>query len=354
MGGSVIFVASNIIAMKKQLLFIILFITCTICNAQIDLQCSGRDMHSIYLFHYGGSNAFYRIDSVDTSPTNPIWLDSIPGGNFGGGISINNNLDSLAGPETMYFVDLSSHYYFWNGTSWSNTGHTSGSGAALNPGGTSNYIFNLDGNGNSLYRYDGTGSGTLLLSNLNTNGVAIYDVATDNQGNFYLFYTNLQKIIAYDPSGIPIDSFTTSGFPTGGDPGIAILGNNIYANTLSALYKGTKIGSNINFTQIKNLSFLVGDIAACPEAGNPLAVFKDLTAPHFAIYPNPAHSVAIIKMINTATLEITDCLGRLRKSIDVRGLNEYHLSVTDLEPGAYIINAVSKNKSGVRSTLIVQ
>lgn len=308
-------------------------------------------MHSIYLQCSGYS--IYRIDSVDSSPTNQILVASIPVLSDGG-ISINNNLDSVAGPETMYFVSYPGTYYFWNGTGWTNTGHSSGSYHALNPGGTSDYIFNLNASYDSLYRYDGAGNGTFLLANLNTNFASVYDVATDNQGNFYLFFTTLQKIIAYNPSGIPIDTFATSGFPLFGGGGLTILGNRIYATTTHDLYEGIKTGNNITFTLIKNLVQQINDIASCIEAATPLAVFKNPSAPHFAIYPNPAHSVVMIKMINTAALEIIDCLGIVRKRFDTRGLTECEVDVKDLEPGAYIINAMAKNKTGVRSTFIVQ
>src|SRR5688572_25527119 len=126
--------------------------------AQIDLDCNGRDMHSIYLVGYNG---FYRIDSVDTNPTNPIFLTANSNGSIG--ISINNYLGTGGGPLTMYSCNTT--YSYWNGTGWTNTGHATGNGNSVNPGGSANYIFNIDDNGNNLFRYDGISS-TVLLSNL--------------------------------------------------------------------------------------------------------------------------------------------------------------------------------------------
>lgn len=327
----------------------LLFVSMQFALAQIDLQCNDRDMHSIYLV---GNSGFYRIDSVDTNPTNPIFLmQNTPGAI---GISINNDLNS-GGPVTMYSCD--NLYYFWDGSGWINTGHTTGNSSAVNPGGSADYIFNLNDNGNSLYRYDGTGTNTLLLSNIGTSNDFVHDVAADNQGNFYLFFTNAQKIVAYTPNGIPVDTFMTTGFASGSQCGIAILGDRIYATTCSGsyeLYEGIKTGNTINFTMIKNFAVQSSDIAACPSAAQPLAVFENPNLPRFAVYPNPAKEIAIIKLQNTTTLEIYDCMGVLRTAVPTRGLTEYHLNVTEWKSGVYLINAVSEEKTSARGKLVVE
>jgi hypothetical protein len=208
----------------------------------------------------------------------------------------------------MYFAS-NNLYYFWNGISWTNTGHSLGSIFAVNPGGTTDYIFNLDAVGNSLYRYDGTSNGILLLSNLNISSNSIYDVATDNQGNFYLFYTFLQKIMAYDPNGMPVDTFTTTGFNDRSAPGFVILGNRVYAIANSpfggaCLYEGIKTGNNINFMLIKYISLSVNDIAACSKVGYPLSVFKDPSSPSLTVYPNPFSSELNIHISSNKITEV--------------------------------------------------
>jgi hypothetical protein len=322
-------------------LLIILFTNKQSAVAQIDLQCNGRDMHSIYLILDSG---FFRIDSVDTNPTDPIFVSS----NIinAQGISINDNLDSISGQVTIYSINYC--YFYWNGTGWTNTGHIAGSS---NPGGSSKYIFNIDGNANTLYRYDGTGNDILLLSNLVTSVAAVYDVACDNMGAFYLFFTNNQKIIAYDPNGIQIDFFNTSGFPVGVGAGLAILGDKIYAMRSLAsspgssyLYQGTKSGALINFTLIKSISSQCRDIASCPNAAFPLAIFKNPELPHFAVYPNPASCNVVIKLENTSSLEIYNCIGIVKETIATYGLNEYILDISQWKRGVYIINALSEKK----------
>ncbi len=272
--------------MNKLCFFIGMIITSGICNAQIDLQCSGRDKSSIYISGYTAE--IYRIDSVDTNPTNPILVASnLPSPS--GGISINANLDSLSGPETMYLIDSGQPYYFWNGTGWTNTNHLSGSSTAVNPGGTGNYIFNLDGVGHSLYRYDGTANGTLLLTNLNT-GTGFWDIATDQMGNFYLISGGTPEIVVFNPSGMAVDTFTTSGLTSNLGGGFAILGNHLYVVTLSDLFKGTRTGHNVDFTWIKDIGFSVNDIAACPEAAFPLSVSQYSSGLNSNVFPNPFNS----------------------------------------------------------------
>lgn len=334
-------------------LLVILFTNKQSSVAQIDLQCSGRDMHSIYLILDSG---FFRIDSVDTNPTDPIFVSS----NVinAQGISINNNLDLISGQVTMYSIDNYNYYYYWNGTSWTNTGHVAFS---TNPGGSSNYIFNIAGFAGDLYRYDGTGNDILLLSNLGTASAAVYDVACDNMGTFYLFFTNNQKIIAYDSNGIQIDLFNTSGFPLSIGAGLAILGDDIYAMRSlggspgsSYLYKGTKSGALINFTLIKSISSKCSDIASCPNAALPLVVFKNPELPHFAVYPNPASYNVIIKLENTSSLVIYNCIGNVKETIPTYGLNEYILDISQWKSGVYIINALSENKMSTWCKLMVE
>jgi hypothetical protein len=336
--------------MLKQIYTIISVVICSTCSAQIDLECNGRDQHSIYLC-CANPPSFYRIDSVDANPTNPILLSTnFPDSAVVGGISINNNLDSSNPPQTIYFVGgPNSLYYFWNGTSWTNTNNYSGSLTAGNIGGTSNHIFNLDAIGNALYRYDGNGNGTLLMSNLNSYYNVVYDVATDNLGNFYLFYTNLQKIYSFDSMGMPIDTFTTTGFPSSVQPGFAILGNRMFAIANSAfnsvdLYEGLQLGSIINFTFKKHIALTVADIATCPEAGKPLSSQNRQPLEHLTVYPNPFRSELNINIgdgINANEVLLYDLSSRiiLKQSF----FNFISINTIQLEKGIYFYEVRNKN-----------
>ncbi len=46
----------------KIILMVALLLSNSVLLAQIDLECNGRDMHSIYLLNT--PSGFYRIDSV--------------------------------------------------------------------------------------------------------------------------------------------------------------------------------------------------------------------------------------------------------------------------------------------------
>ncbi|HKR03690.1 MAG TPA: T9SS type A sorting domain-containing protein [Bacteroidia bacterium] len=328
--------------MNKQLYFTWLLFVYSHGHAQLDLQCSGRDMHSVYLSNYSGE--IYRIDSVDSNPTNPIYVTSTPGSSAGG-ISINANLDSAAGPQTMYFVETGQPYFFWNGTGWTNTNHTAGAFGAVNPGGTANFIFNLDGNGNSLYRYDGTANGTLFLSNLNTSSLnAFYDIATDNLGNFYIFYNVSQQIVVYNTAGIIIDTFATTGITNGGG-GLAIVGNRLYAVTTNELFEGVKTGNTVNFASIKNIGFTAGDIAACPEAGNLLSVSDNLSHLGSSVYPNPFNSALNIFIDDDDNFEVIiyDLLSR--KLLQQEFTRTIVINTEQLAKGIYLYEV--RNKNGV-------
>jgi hypothetical protein len=279
------------------------------------------------------------MDSVDTFPTNPILVSSTPTLNLGG-ISINANLDSIAGPETMYFVAVSDPYYYWNGSGWTNTYHTSGAFYAVNPGGTANYIYSLDGIGNSLYRYDGTGNGTLLLSNLNS--VAIADIATDNMGNFYIYFIN-QEIVVFNSSGMAIDTFSTSGITPNGGGGFSILGDNIYVITTSDLYKGIKTGNNINFTLIKNVGFNVGDMATCPEAGNPITATFNISSLNSIVYPNPCLNELNIRIDSDEKYEVIIFDLMSKKLLQHTFSVKITLNTETLAKGIYLYEIREKN-----------
>jgi uncharacterized repeat protein (TIGR03803 family) len=87
---------------------------------QIDLQCNGRDQHSLYLLD--DSSNYYRIDSVDTHPTNLVYIGTDTLNPYG--ISINKNLDITSAEMTMYMCNPVSEYYYWDNSGWKDTFNT--------------------------------------------------------------------------------------------------------------------------------------------------------------------------------------------------------------------------------------
>jgi hypothetical protein len=239
--------------------------------------------------------------------------------------------------------DINFFYYFWNGSGWTNTNHTTGSSTALNPGGTANYIFNLDGINNSLYKYDGTGNGTLLLSNLGINPYAIWDITADKFGNFYVFNCGLNKIRVYNPNGIILDSLTTTSDSILGGGGIAIVGNRLYVITVSDLYVGVKTGNNINFTWLKHFDFIVTDMAACPEAALPLSTAYYPSLQNFSVYPNPFNSALTFQINSYENFEIViyDIMSKM--IIQQQFTEAITLKTDQLSTGMYLYEVRDKN-----------
>lgn len=328
------------------LLSILLFFSAT-ATAQIDLQCDGRDQHSIYLTN---DTAIFRIDSVDTNPTDPIYVNTTYLGEAG--ISINNRLDSTAAGLTIYLAPaLYNYYWYWDGNAWINTGFSPGATDAINPGGTANTIFNLNGNSGQIYLFNGHMDGYAVLSNLSTYGCAIYDIAIDSTGNFYLFFTTQQRIDAYNSNAQFLGSFTTTGFPYGTQPGFTIVGDKMYAigNAPLALYQGIVSGNTVSFTAIKSFNMSFSDIASCPNAGKPIVTNLPKLQAQSAIYPNPTTGQVFIKTdkMRPETVEVYDITGE--RVIKQPYTGEMDLGV--LNAGIYFIELKEKSNT-LRSKVV--
>lgn len=333
--------------MKRPLICILLLLFSGVSRAQLDLQCEGRDLHSVYIVSTN-NGLVYRVDSVDSTPSVLKPVQTVPPSTIG--ISINANLNSVAGPTTMYFVNSSQAYYYWNGLGWTNTGHLSGGISAVNPGGTSDYIFNCNSSG--VYRYDGSANGTLIAG---VPWSSLPDVATDSLGNYYLFSTSSQTIVAYTFNGVPIDTFAVTGYGNIGGGGFALLGNRFYAESIYNLHQGIIINDTVHFSiLVPHPNIMSNDIAVCPTSGFPVAVFEYPELPHIAVFPNPAADVATVNLNNTVTLEVYDCLGVLHQRIPVKGLDEYRLELNRFSAGIYFINAISKDNTTATFKLVVQ
>jgi hypothetical protein len=181
------------------------------------------------------------------------------------------------------------------------------------------------------------------------------DVATDSLGNFYLFDAFLEKIVAYTPSGIPIDTFYTTGSMGATGGGFALLGNRFYAESIYTLHEGIVVGDSVFFSvAVSHPTLHTNDLATCPVSGFPVAVFEYPELPHFAVFPNPATDIAYIRFENTLALKVYDQLGKQCRNISVEGLSEYQLDVEQLDQGVYFITAISKTNTTATMKLLVQ
>lgn len=178
-------------------------------------------------------------------------------------LAVSNNLNA-AGPSPTFYTIVSGIYYYHNGVSWVSTGHSAGGPASVNPGGSGNFIYNLDINSN-VYKYNGTGNSTFLTA-VNWSPGGPVDVIGDDCGNFYILKTAAPQVMTiYNPSGAVIGTYTMTGMPNvsnGG--GFAIVGNKTYVHNSNGFYVGTIVGNSINFVSSTNpMPGGTGDFGSC-------------------------------------------------------------------------------------------
>src|SRR5690606_1355594 len=102
------------------------------------------------------------------------------------GLAVANNINSATGPSPTFYT-TSGTYWWYDGTTWVNTGHNS---STVNIGGGGPYVFGLIGGGTAqIYRYDGTGPDVFVTSVVGFNN-APYDIVGDDLGNFYVLSPN--------------------------------------------------------------------------------------------------------------------------------------------------------------------
>lgn len=220
----------------------------------------------IYILDGNTSNIYNYDPAQPTSATNPV-LNTIPVLPNSGGLTVNNNINGGTPATTFYIIDNGGTYFYYNGTTWVNTGHTSGNPAAVNPAGGGNYIYNLVGNTGEVYRYDGTANGTLLITIPNYTGP--YDLVAECTGNFYALNTNasVMQLQKYSPAGTLLNTYAITGLTAGtGSGGFAINGNIVYVDDgLNNIYTGTISGTTVSFTGPTNIpnSIVFYDFGSC-------------------------------------------------------------------------------------------
>jgi hypothetical protein len=162
--------------------------------------------------------------------------------------------------ELTFFCTVSEYLYYYNGTEWVNTTHF---GHSVNLGGGGNFWYILDGIASKVYKYDGKGNAKELLSFSNYAGP--FDLVGDNQGNFYMIFTKMNKMVQYDPDGKVLKQYRLEGVggqTSGG--GFAYRDNKIYANFTNGAMIGIFKGGVIKFSPTGVLPGTVDDFASCP------------------------------------------------------------------------------------------
>ncbi len=220
----------------KKIILLILFSRST-CFSQ-SISCP-----SPYVYMDGSTNIMAYDPAQPLSSTNPF-STGIP--TFGSGLTLMPNISGGTLTPTFYSTS-GGNYYYWSGTAWVNTGHSTGNSAAVNIAGCGSTIYNIVGSTGQIYSYNGTSTGSLLTTLSGFSGGGPYDLVTDCNCNFYSLNTTTpnQALTMYSPSGSVQCTYSLSGMPNaaaGG--GFAIIGNMIYVknNNTPSFYIGTISG----------------------------------------------------------------------------------------------------------------
>jgi gliding motility-associated-like protein len=204
--------------------------------------------------------------SLPISATNPS-NTSVPIG--GTGLALMPNINAPT-PSPTFYTTIGGNIAWWNGTSWVNTGHSTGNSAAVNLGGGGCYLYNMVGGTGQIYVYNGTGPATLLTTLSGFSGGGPYDIVCDANGNWYVLQTMPpQSLTMYSPAGAVLQTWSLSGMPnTSAGGGFAIVGNQVYVSNSSGFFTGTIGASSVTFTNNSAASgqMSAGDYASCPTA----------------------------------------------------------------------------------------
>ncbi|MES2760743.1 MAG: gliding motility-associated C-terminal domain-containing protein [Bacteroidota bacterium] len=238
---------------KRVLTLLVVFVAQSgIINAQIPIDCNKFYLHD-------PPNIYSYNIATSTSALNPIACPA-----SGIGLAVSNNLNS-GSPAVTFYTTVSGQYWYYNGATWVNTGHSCSSSAAVNLCGAGPYVYNLDGLNSRVYRYNGSGTDVLVLALTNWDGP--YDLIGDDNGNFYVLYTNagFQKLAKYSPAGAILCTYNLVGMPASSSgAGYAIVGTKIYVSGGAGNFVGNIVGTTITFSGMGAFPGLTGDFASCP------------------------------------------------------------------------------------------
>ncbi len=247
--------------MKKSFpksIFLFFFV---IVNFQLFSQGPSCPNNLVYI--HSGNSILAQPVPMGSGPQTTV-LTNLPGG---GGLAVGPNFAGI-GPNPTYWTTSGGTYWYYNGATWTNTGHSTGNGAAVNIGGGGGFLYNLVGGTGQVYVYNGTGNGTLLFTIPNFNGGGPYDIVCDTNGNIYILNgTNPnQGLYIYSPTGVLLCSYSLTGYPSiGAGGGFAIVNNVVYVHYNSAFSAANMVpGSSVlNFTVQPNITS-PSDFASCP------------------------------------------------------------------------------------------
>lgn len=216
------------------------------------------------------NNSFYALTSAgiyesNTSVANTSTLTTLPLPPGASGLAIGPAF-SFPAPNPTYWTIVGGNYWYYNGSAFVNTTHSTGHPNALHPGGSKNFIYCINSGIGSVYKYNGTGNAVLVGTPSLVPSPAL-DIVGDENDNFYLLNTQVpQSLTVYNPLGVQTCSYIIAGIPftPGPTDAFAIVGNTVTAFTSVGYYVGTISGSMVSFTQTPASFATPTDFANCP------------------------------------------------------------------------------------------
>jgi hypothetical protein len=236
----------------------------------IFIKLSYGQLPATNFFYYANTGAAQMYNYNTTTGISTLNTISLPAGNIG--LAVNNNFFA-ATPAMTYYTIVGSNFYYYNGSTWVNTGHTLSDPYAVNIGGAGPYIYCYSGFGGQVYRYNGTGAPVLVITLASSQGP--YDVTGDASGNFFVMKTNAapMSLKKYSSTGVLQATYTMTGFPAGtAGGGFAFINGKLYADISGVTVWGTISGTNITYGGPLTLSTSSGDLANWPLPIVPLPV----------------------------------------------------------------------------------
>jgi gliding motility-associated-like protein len=241
-----------------------------VCTSDSSLVYVLTDSGKLYNWNpylpFSGINPALNTIGLPPSPFKPY------------GLAVSTNLNSLTGPSPTFYVvgyigaSFIPIYFYYDGSTWINTGHIAGSTNAFNIGAGGGYIYSLDAYSGSIFKYDGTGNAVQIVTITDFNNGGPFDLVADCNGNFYILKCGpngwLRK---YNSSGTLLYQWTITGAPTSLiGYALAIVGNLLLFST-DQIYSGTvsPTGTSIPVTPLTG-SFPMGiyDFGSCTIGGS--------------------------------------------------------------------------------------
>lgn len=219
-----------------------------------------------HFYEMGINNCIWRYDLTNIaspSGTNP----SLPSG--ANGLALGPNFFAN-GPAITYYTVLNGNYYYYNGSSFVNTGHSAGGAGFDNPGGSANYIYNVNSSG-QISRYNGTGAATVIATHSIIAGVASLDIAGDANNNYYVVRTASPACInAYDANSNLLSSYPLFNLPLNAQYSNGFALNKGKLSLSPAMSGGAATGQLINNQIEFGVAYPLAcggalDMASCPD-----------------------------------------------------------------------------------------